>query len=62
MVNVIDTCTFGAHFPGWNRHLLNALTAELSRIEFPILFAILASVTDPLAVSTLMTQTPVPVM
>ena len=47
--------------PGLNRHCRNALTAELSNIGFPVLCAIEASVTLPPAVSTVTTQTPLPV-
>jgi len=61
MVNVIGIRTFET-VPGLNRQRLNALTAELSRIGLPILWAIVASVTLPLAVSTVTTQTPLPVI
>ena len=47
--------------PGLNRHLRNALKVELSRAELPVLCAMVASVTLPLAVSTVTTQTPLPV-
>ena len=61
MVNVIGIRTFET-VPGLNRQRLNALTAELSRTGLPILWAIVASVTLPLAVSTVTTQTPLPVI
>ena len=61
MVNVIGILTLET-VPGLNRQRLNALTAELSRIGFPILWAIVASVTLPLAGSTVTTQTPLPVI
>jgi hypothetical protein len=46
--------------PGLNRHRRKALTAELSRIGLPRLWAIVASVTLPVAGSTVTTQTPLP--
>ena len=61
MVNVIGMRTLET-VPGLNRQRLNALTAALSRIGFPILWAIVASVTLPLPVSTETTQTPLPVI
>jgi len=61
MVNVIGILTLET-VPGLNRHRLNALTAALSRIGFPILWAMVASVTLPLPESTLTTQTPLPVI
>ena len=61
MVNVIGILTFET-VPGLNRQRLNALTAELSRIGFPILWAMVASVTLPLPESTVTTQTPLPVI
>lgn len=61
MVNVIGILTLET-VPGLNRQRLKALTAALSRIGFPILWAMLASVTLPLPVSTETTQTPLPVM
>src|SRR5438045_367315 len=60
MVNVIGILTFGAT-PGLKRHRLKALTAELSKIGLPMLVAIEASVTAPLA-STETTHTPLPVI
>jgi hypothetical protein len=60
MVKVIGIFTFGAT-PGLKRHRLNALTAELSKIGLPMLWAIVASVTLPLA-STETTQTPLPII
>jgi hypothetical protein len=60
MVMVIGILTFGAT-PGLKRHRLNALTAELSKIGLPMLWAIVASVTLPLA-STETTQTPLPII
>jgi len=44
-----------------NRHLRNVSVVTLSRIALPVLCAIIAFVTFPLAVSTIMTQTPLPV-
>ena len=61
MVNVIGILTLET-VPGLNRQRLNGLTAELSRIGFPILWAIVASVTLPLPGSTVTTQTPLPVI
>ena len=61
MVKVIGIRTFET-VPGLNRQRLNALTAELSRTGLPILWAIVASVTLPLPVSTETTQTPLPVI
>ena len=61
MVNVIGIFTFET-VPGLNRHCLNALVAALSRIELPILCAIVASLTAPEPTSTVTTQTPLPVM
>ena len=61
MVNVIGVRTFET-VPGLNRHLRNALVAALSRIGFPVLWAISALVTAPLPVSTVITQTPLPVI
>src|SRR2546430_787051 len=60
MVTVIGILTFGAAAPGLNRQLLNALTAALSKTELPMLCAMVASVTLPLATSTDTTQTPLP--
>ncbi len=62
MVKVMGIFTFGATAPGRNRHCLNALSAESSSNELPMLCAIVASVTLPLAVSTVTTQTPLPIM
>ena len=61
MVNVIGVRTLDT-VPGLNRHLRNALVAALSKIGLPVLCAISALVTEPLAVSTVMTQTPLPVV
>ena len=61
MVKVIGTFTLET-VPGLKRHLRKVVTAELSRIGFPVLWAIEASVALPLAESTLMTQTPLPVI
>ena len=61
MVNVIGILTLET-VPGLNRQRLNALTAALSRIGFPILWVIVASVTLPLPGSTLTTQTPLPII
>src|SRR5947208_17070931 len=46
--------------PALNRHCLNALTVALSKMGLPILWVMLASVTWPLAGSTVTTQTPLP--
>ena len=54
--------TFGEQAPGLNRHLRNALKAELSKIGFPMLCAIDASETEPVATSTLRRATPLPVI
>ena len=62
MVKVIGILTFGAQAPGLNRHLRKALKAELSRIGLPMLCAMEASETDPLATSTLNKATPLPVI
>jgi len=61
MVNVIGILTLET-VPGLNRQRLNALTAALSRIGFPILWVIVASVTLPLPGSTETTQTPLPII
>jgi len=61
MVNVIGILTLET-VPGLNRQRLNALTAALSRIGFPMLWAMVASLTLPLAGSTVTTQTPLPVI
>jgi len=61
MVKVIGAVTDEA-VPGLNRHCRNALTAALSNMGFPILFDTDALVTLPLAESTCMTITPLPVM
>ena len=61
MVNVIGVRTFDT-VPGLNRHRRNALVAALSKIGLPVLWAISALVTDPLPVSTVITQTPLPVI
>ena len=61
MVNVIGVRTLDT-VPGLNRHLRNALVAALSKIGLPVLWAISALVTAPLEVSTVMTQTPLPVV
>ena len=47
--------------PGLNRQFLKALSAELSNIGLPVLWAMVASVTAPLPASTVTTQTPLPV-
>src|SRR5438067_1729018 len=44
------------------RQDLIAFTAALSRIEFPMLWAMVASVTLPLPGSTVTTKTPLPVI
>jgi hypothetical protein len=61
MVNVIGVLTFET-VPGLNRHRRKALVAALSRTGLPVLCAISALVTDPLPESTVMTQTPLPVI
>src|SRR6476659_7436156 len=61
MVNVIGVRTRET-VPGLKRHLRNALVAALSRIGLPVLCAISALVTAPLPVSTVITQTPLPVI
>ena len=61
MVKVIGILTFDTVF-GLKRHLRKALVAELSRIGFPVLEDMLASVTLPLAVSTETMTDPLPVM
>src|SRR2546421_9276889 len=48
--------------PGLNRHLRNVSVVTLSRIALPVLCAITALVTLPLAVSTIIAQTPFPVI
>ena len=47
--------------PGLNRHSLNVWIVNLSRKRLPVLWNIVASVTLPVAVSTVRTQTPLPV-
>jgi hypothetical protein len=44
-----------------NLHLLNVSVVTLSRIALPVLCTIITFVTFPLVVSTIMTQTPLPV-
>src|SRR2546421_5459039 len=61
MVKVIGVRTLDT-VPGLNRQRRNALVAALSKIGLPVLCAISALVTDPLPVSTDMTQTPLPVV
>lgn len=61
MVNVIGVRTFDT-VPGLNRHLRNALVAALSKTGLPVLTAMSALVTAPLPESTVMTQTPLPVV
>ena len=61
MVNVIGVRTRDT-VPGLKRHRRNALVAALSKIGLPVLCAISALVTDPLPVSIVMTQTPLPVI
>lgn len=61
MVKVIGVRTFET-VPGLKRHLRNALVAALSKMGFPVLWAMSALVTDPLEGSTVMTQTPLPVI
>ena len=61
MVNVIGVRTLDT-VPGLNLQRRNALVAALSRIGLPVLTAISALVTAPLAESTVITQTPLPVV
>jgi len=61
MVKVMGILTFET-VPGLNRHCRKALTAALSNIGLPMLWAMVALVTFPLAESTSATQTPLPVM
>src|SRR2546430_13367952 len=60
MLNSIGILTFET-VPGLNRHFRNALTADLSKVESPVLCSIEAAVTRPLAGSTDRMQTPIPV-
>src|SRR5207249_11281607 len=60
MVNSIGILTFET-VPGLNRHFLNALAADLSKIESPVLCSIDAAVARPLAGSADPMQTPFPV-
>ncbi len=60
MVNSMGILTFET-VPGLNRHFWNALTADLSKVESPVLCSIEASVIRPLARSTDKMQTPFPV-
>src|SRR4029453_8411902 len=60
MLNSTGILTFET-VPGLNRHIRNALTADLSKIESPVLCSIKASVTRPVAGSTDTMQTPTPV-
>ena len=48
--------------PGLKRHRRNALVAALSNIGLPVLWAMSALVTEPLPVSIVITQTPLPVI
>ncbi len=61
MVNVIGVRTFET-VPGLNRHRRNALVAALSKTGLPVLWAMSALVTAPVPGSTVMTQTPLPVI
>ena len=61
MVNVMGVLTLET-VPGLKRHRRNALVAALSKTGLPVLWAISALVTDPLPVSMVMTQTPLPVI
>jgi hypothetical protein len=60
ILNSIGILTFET-VPGLNRHFPNALTADLSNVESPVLCSIEAVVTRPLAGSTDTRQTPTPV-
>ena len=61
MVKVIGVRTFDT-VPGLKRQRLKALVAALSKIALPVLCAIVALVTAPLPGSTVITQTPLPVI
>jgi hypothetical protein len=61
MVKVIGVRTFDT-VPGLNRHRRNALVAALSKTGLPVLCAMSALITEPLPGSTVMTQTPLPVI
>ncbi len=61
MVNVIGVRTFET-VPGLKRHLRKVLVAALSKIGLPVLCCMSALVTDPLEGSTVITQTPLPVI
>ena len=61
MVKVIGVRTLET-VPGLKRHRRNALVAALSKIGLPVLCAISAPVTLPLPGSTVITQTPLPVI
>src|SRR6266508_1050464 len=60
MLNSIGILTFET-VPGLNRHFRNAFTADLSKVESPVLCSIEAALTRPLAGSTDRMQTPIPV-
>src|SRR5947199_9139362 len=60
MLNSIGILTFET-VPGLNRHFRNALTADLSKVESPVLCSIDAALTPPPAGSTDRMQTPIPV-
>jgi len=62
MVKVIGIFTLGAVDPGLNFHRRNALVVDWSRRLLPVLCAMVASVTLPLATSTVTTQIPLPVI
>src|SRR5262249_25578564 len=59
MLNSTGILTFET-VPGLNRHFRNALTADLSKVESPVLCSIEAVVTRPLAGSTDSKKTPIP--
>jgi hypothetical protein len=61
MVNVIGVRTRDT-VPGLKRHLRNALVAALSKTGLPVLCAMSALVTAPVPGSTVITQTPLPVI
>src|SRR2546430_14984338 len=60
MLNSIGILTFET-VPGLNRHFRNAVSADLSKAESPVLCSIEAALTRPLAGSTDRMQTPIPV-
>ena len=61
-MKVIGILTFGAVVPGLNFHRRKVVSVAESSMLFPVLCAIVASVTLPLAGSTDTTHTPLPVI